>query len=197
MSCLPASLVRYQFAYRRNRSTEDAVAIGLHTALLHLEQPGTYVRLLFVQFSSTLNTILPHKLTGLGLSDPICCWILDFLSDRPQRVRIGTYTSTTLSLSTGSPQGCVLSPLLFTLYTHDCSPTFNSNTFIKFADDTTTVGLISGGDESAYRDEVERLLRWYGDNNLVLNTMKTKEIVVGYRRNRTDIQPLFIGGVCV
>uniref|UniRef100_A0A8C1UAT8 Reverse transcriptase domain-containing protein n=1 Tax=Cyprinus carpio TaxID=7962 RepID=A0A8C1UAT8_CYPCA len=51
----------------------------------------------------------------------------------------------------GKPQGCVLSPLLFTLLTHDCTPSHNSILFIKFADDTTVVGLISNRDETNYR----------------------------------------------
>ncbi|KAJ8369754.1 hypothetical protein SKAU_G00097820 [Synaphobranchus kaupii] len=122
---------------------------------------GGYARLLFVDFSSAFNTILPDrlvpKLLDLGLSHSTCLWIKDFLSDRPQKVRIGPHTSTTLSLSTGSPQGCVLSPLLYSLYTHHFSAAHPSNSIIKFADDTTVVGCISRGDETAYRDEVEQL----------------------------------------
>ena len=79
----------------------------------------------------------------------------------------------------------MLSPLLYSLYTHDCTP------------DTTVVGLISRGDESAYRDEVERLVGWCSANNLLLNATKTKELVVDYRRKKTVIQPLMIGRVCV
>ena len=52
---------------------------------------------------------------------------------------------------------CVPSPLLLTLLTHDCTPTHSSNLFIKFADDTTAVGLISNGDETIYRSEVTGL----------------------------------------
>lgn len=56
-----------------------------------------------------------------------------------QKVRVVPNTSTALSLSTGSPQSCVLSPLLFTLYSHNCDTTHSSNTIIKIADDTTIV----------------------------------------------------------
>ncbi|KAK3507142.1 hypothetical protein QTP70_008626 [Hemibagrus guttatus] len=147
---LPASFGSHQFAYRGNRSTEDAVAIALHAALSHLEKQGSYVRMLFVDYSSAFNTILPHILVGkledLGLPQSTCMWINSFLSNCSQRVRVGRHTST--ALSTGSPQGCVLSPLLSTLYTHDCTPTHHSNTIVKFADNTTVVGLIAGGDES-------------------------------------------------
>ncbi|KAI5086525.1 gastrula zinc finger protein XlCGF28.1-like [Silurus meridionalis] len=80
-------------------------------------------------------------------------WILDFLTERPKSVRIGNSISSTTTLSTGGPQGCVLSPLLFTLLTHDCVAMHSSNHIIKFAEDTTVVGLISKNDESAYREE--------------------------------------------
>ncbi len=120
------------------------------------------------------------------------------LSDRrPQAVRVGSNTSSTITLNTGAPQGCVLSPLLFTLLTHDCTPSHNSNRFIKFADDTTVVGLISNRDETKYRREVSRLAGWCSDNNLSLNVEKTKEIVVDFRRVHSLHAPLTINGATV
>ena len=201
ISYLPPRFDPHQFAYRANRSTEDAIATALHSALSHLEQQGGYARLLFVDFSSAFNTILPNrlviKLSELGIPHSICSWIKDFLTDRSQRVRVGPHISSALSLNTGAPQGCVLSPLLYTLYTHDCAPAHSSNSIVKFADDTTVIGLISGGDESAYRDEVEQLALWCSENNLVLNTAKTKEMIIDYRKKKTVMQPLSINGVCV
>jgi len=61
-----------------------------------------------------------------------------------------------LTRNTGSPQCCILSPLLYSLCTHDCVARFSSNT-VKFADDTVVVGLISGNDEKAYLGEVANL----------------------------------------
>ncbi len=193
-SVLPPSLDPFQFAYRSNRSTDDATA--LHPALTHLDKKDSYVRMLFIDFSSAFNTIIPqqltHKLVQLGLNTSLCNWLLDFLTGRPQAVRVGTIT-----LNTGAPQGCVLSPLLFTLLTHDCTPSHNSNLFIKFADDTTVVGLISNRDETNYRSEVSRLAGWCRDNNLSLNVEKTKEIVVDFRRVHTQHAPLTINGATV
>ncbi len=75
-------------------------------------QTGTYVRILFVDFSSDFNTIIPdtlqNKLTQLSVPTSICQWINSFLTDRH-------------TISTAAPQGCVLSPLLFSLYTNDCT----------------------------------------------------------------------------
>ena len=80
----------------------------------------------------------------------LCNWLLDFLTGRPQAVRVGSSTSSTITLNTGAPQGCVLSTLLFTLLTQDCTPLHNSNLLIEFADDTTVVGLIRNNDETDY-----------------------------------------------
>ncbi len=106
-SVLPASLDPLQFAYRSNRSTDDAIAFTLHTALSHLENKNTYVRMLFVDYSSAFNTIVPAtlvaKLQTLGLNRSLCSWILDFLTGRSQVVRMGNNTSSPLTLNTGAP----------------------------------------------------------------------------------------------
>ncbi|KAK3565425.1 hypothetical protein QTP86_008245 [Hemibagrus guttatus] len=195
---LPPSLDPMQFAYRPNRSTDDAITTTLHLSLTNLDNKDSYVRMLFIDFSSAFNTTIPQhlieKLSLLGLNTSLCNWILDFLTGRPQSVRIGNSTSSTTTLSTGAPQGCVLSPLLFTLLTHDCAAMYSSNHILKFTDDTAVVGLISKNHESAYREEVQRLKAWCKDNNLSLNIDKTKEMVVDFRRAQSDHSPLNIHG---
>ncbi len=129
------------------------IPIGrLHCILQHLDKPGNYARILFVDFSSAFNTIMPDllsdKLTQLSVPTSICQWITSFLTDRQQLVRLGKLTSRTLTISTGAPQGCVLSPLLFSLYTNDCTSKDPSVKLLKFAEDTTVIGLIKDGDES-------------------------------------------------
>ena len=64
----------------------------------------------------------------------------------------------------------------------------DSNNIIKFADDTTVVGLILDNEETAYR-EVRDLAVWYQDYNLSLNVIKTKEMIVDYRKRRTEHAP--------
>ncbi len=99
----------------------------LHPAYCSLP-PGKQERLCenaVWDYSSAFNTIVPAtliaKLQTLGLNRSLCSWILDFLTGRSQVVRMGNYTSSPLTLNTGAPQGCVLSPLLYSLYTHDCA----------------------------------------------------------------------------
>jgi hypothetical protein len=146
ITIIPETLDPLQFAYHTNRSTDDAISIALQTSLSHLDKRNTFVRMLFIDYSSVFNTIVPSKLINklrtLELNTSPCNWILDFLMGRPQVVRVGNNIRHADSQH-GAPQGCVLSPLLYSLFTHDCTARHDSNTIIRFADDTTVVGLIT------------------------------------------------------
>ncbi len=104
------------FAYRANRSVDDTVNMGLHFILQHLNKTGNCGRILFVGFSSTFNTIMPDllsdKLTQLSVPTSICQWIISFLTDRQQLVRLAKHISRTITISTGTPQGCAVAVLL-------------------------------------------------------------------------------------
>jgi hypothetical protein len=102
---IPETLDPLQCAYRPNRSTYDAISIALHTALSHLDKRNAYVRMLFIDYSSAFNTIVPSKLINklrtLGLNTSLCNWILG----HPQMVRVVNNTSATLILNTGALRG--------------------------------------------------------------------------------------------
>ena len=128
----------------------------------------------FVITNSDLCVVCSHDLVNRGNFHDrtyLCNWILDFLMGRPQVVRVGNNTSATLILNTGAPQECVLTPLLYSLFNHNCTASHDSNTIITFADDTTVVGLITENDETAYREEGRDLTRWCQDKNLSLNVI--------------------------
>ena len=85
-----------------------------------------------------------------------------------------------------------LVPSCTPLFTHDCVAKHDSNTIIKFADDTIVVGLITDNDETANREEVRDLAVWCQDNNLSLNVSKTNELIVDYRKRRAEHTPIHI-----
>uniref|UniRef100_A0AAV2LES7 Alkylated DNA repair protein AlkB homologue 8 N-terminal domain-containing protein n=1 Tax=Knipowitschia caucasica TaxID=637954 RepID=A0AAV2LES7_KNICA len=74
-------------------------------------------------------------------------------------------------------------------YTNHCTSSHDSVKLIKFADDTTLIGLISNNDESAYRREVDRLVSWCSGNNLELNAQKTVEMIVDFRKSTVPPPP--------
>ena len=80
----------YHFAYKQSRSTDDATLTLLSNAYTHLEKPGSFTLILFVDFSSAFNTIQPHlmalKLLKLSVHPKLILWIVDFLTNRSQTV---------------------------------------------------------------------------------------------------------------
>ncbi len=156
--------------------------MGLNFILQHLNRPGK------TAFNTNIPDTLQNKLTQLSAPTSVCQWITGFLTDRQQVVRLGKFSSSTHTISTGAPQGCVLSPLLFSLYTNDCTSKDPSVELLKFADDTTLIGLIQDGDESAHKQEVKELAVWCSLNNLELITLKTG--IVDFRKNPPAFLPL-------
>ena len=132
------------------------------------------------------------------MNKTVIAWILDFLTARPQYVKLdsgnGEIKSKTLMCSTGAPQGAVLSPFLFTIYTNSCKLSNKKDLhLIKFADDTSLQGMIHE-DESSYRDAVIEFTSWCRDNFLILNVKKTKELIIDFRKNSAPKTQLQIEG---
>ncbi|XDV45658.1 hypothetical protein PO909_013718 [Leuciscus waleckii] len=195
-SVLPPSLDPLQFAYRNNRSTDDAIASTIYTALSHLEKRNTYVRMLFVNYSSAFNTIVPSmldvKLRALGLNSLLCSWILDFLSNRRQVVRMGSNIPSSLTLNYGVPQGSVLGPLLFSIYMMPLGNIIRKHgiSFHCYADDTQ-IYISSRPDENAKFSELTECVKdikdWMMRNFLLLNPDKTEVIPIGSKNRPQNL----------
>ena len=103
--------------------------------------------------------------------------------------------SSTRSINTGTPQGTVISPFIFTLYTNDCTSKNDKQKIIKFSDDTAVVDLTES--HQCFVDSVKEFSDWCEQNFLELNVGKTKEMVVDFKTNRTDVGELQINGQAV
>lgn len=92
-SCLSRGFDPHQFAYQANKSMEDAVATSLHFALSRLVPQESSASLLFVDQLGTLPSRLANKLLGVGDLNLICLWILDCLTNRSRKVKVGPHLS--------------------------------------------------------------------------------------------------------
>lgn len=90
-----------------------------------------------------IDTLL-DRLFMMNVNGGLIHWIRCFLTDRPQRVLMNGVLSEELVLNTGAPQGCVLSPLLFSIYTNAMTVDTNNVKLLKYADDMALVGLLIG-----------------------------------------------------
>ena len=113
---IPETLDPLQFAYRPDRSTDEAISISLHTALSHLDKRKTYVRLLFIDYHSAFNTNSALNAKDLGMKYLPLQLDHGLPDGLPPGGKGGNNTSATPILNTDDPQGCMLSPLLHSLF---------------------------------------------------------------------------------
>ena len=187
-------LDRHQFAYRSRRSTQDAVLCLTTTITSFIDKsPSNYARCLFLDFSSAFNTINVEYLIPLlnHLDSNVTAWIASFLSNRTQRTIVQDKLSNTIVTNTGTPQGSVLSPLLFSIYTDRIRSGMSNVTILKYADDTCLIGCIANPlDLSNYFYEINRVANQCADLDLLLNASKTKEMIFSTQRKKPDSPPL-------
>jgi hypothetical protein len=107
----------------------------------------------------------------------------------------GNNTSITLILNTVVPQECVLSPLLYSLFTHDCGHArLQLNHQVCRLHNSS---LITNNDKTAYREEVRALSEWCQGNNLSLNINKMKALIMDFRKQQREHAPIHIDGTSV
>ncbi|XP_055493496.1 uncharacterized protein LOC129698391 isoform X1 [Leucoraja erinacea] len=149
---------------------------------------------MFFDFSSAFNTIQPlilnDKLKKMGVDSTFISWIYDYLTGRPQFVKLGDSVSGTVVCNDGAPQGTVLAPFLFTLYTTDFNYKSDTCHVQKYSDDTAIMVCVRNGQEEEYRN----FCAWSEENCLILNTTKTKEMVVNFGRSKLPLQPVNAAG---
>ena len=189
--CVQDSFNPFQFAYRAGRGVEDATITLVHHVTSHLDQAGTSARILFMDMSAAFNTIQHHilleKLLDLQVNPFIILWIREFLRNRTQRVCLRlkhlstpNILSDSIIVNSGTPQGCILSSLLFSLYINDIQVHDAFLLLIKYADDLALIGRLK--DEyslGCYLNQIEVLTNKLKDRFLEPNVNKTKELLLG------------------
>ena len=173
----------------------------LHSIYEHLDQPhrDKYARALFIDFSSAFNTVVPtflnDALCRLDVPLQLRLWLQSFLVNRTQIVKLGTCFSNVVYTKIGAPQGCVLSALLFSIYTDTIRSTFKNVKIIKYADDIVIIGLILNCVELSYLSTIASVTNLCSQLNLQLNANKTKELIFDFRKpNRTNLVKLLFNG---
>ena len=125
-------------------------------------------------------TLAQKLIWNFSLQHDLVLWIVDFLTNKCQQVFVNMSSARAVTY-TGSPQGCVLSPLLYILYTDDCHSNRENSYLIKFADDSALLSLLLGT-RDGHHVALDDFTEWCDEPYLDLNVNKTKEVIVDFRR---------------
>ena len=188
----------FQSAYRKCHSTETAL-LRVVNDLLQASDSGCVSILSLLDLSAAFDTI-DHNILITRLCSTFSCsgmvldWFISYLSCRTQSVFVG-HESTPSVMKCGVPQGSVLGPLLFTLYTHPLSAVICQSdlSYNFFADDSQLhkSSVPSGFPVLAccLKDCIEVVAEWMGDSKLKMNDDKTELMAIGTRSKLRQVIP--------
>lgn len=196
-------LFKSQYGFREKRSTTQAVLEFITDTVESLENNcstlGVFLDL-SKAFDTINHTILLDKLYFYGIRGVVHEWIKSYLSNRSQYVSYGGQKSATKPTMCGVPQGSILGPLLFIIYTNDLPNCLNSAKSVIFADDTT-VYQSSKDIKELYINmnrELDSLSDWFRANKLSLNVSKSNFMLFTNKKNSTGNNNLIkIGGITI
>ena len=180
-----------QFGFRKGLGTCDALLTITHTVQKALDSCSE-VRMVGLDFSAAFDRVnheaLIFKLKQFGVGGSFLSILTEFSMNRTQRVVVDGQCSEWRNVVSGVPQGSVLGPLLFILYTHDMWFGLE-NKLVAYADDATLLAVVPSPDmrpsvsESLNRDlaKINEWCKWWG---MKMNPRKTQSMIVS--RSRTN-----------
>ena len=174
----------YQSAYRRGHSTE--------TVLLSIKNQ------IHLSLARGHDKLLDCLRKWFGVGSRCLDWFKSYLSDRTQCIKIGSVLSEARKLKFGVPQGSVLGPILFSLYTTPLSKVISKHPDVKFhfyADDTQLFIHLKHKNAKIAFDQLGKCLEdvrlWLCANKLKLNADKTDFILFGAKSQQEKFNPFF------
>ena len=195
-----------QSAYRAGHSTETALVKIVNDLLLALDQ-GKISLLTLLDLSAAFDTIdhgilLDRLQSVFGVRGSALNWFTSYLSRRTQTVSINSASSDPALVHFGVPQGSVLGPVLFVLYTSPLSDIIDSHSVLhhSFADDTQLQKSSTPQNFDSLlmsvQDCIHDIKSWMSFNKLKLNDDKTEIMIVSSPRMSTSVpvpDSVFVG----
>ena len=192
-----SSIPKFQSGFRKSHSTETAL-LRIHNDLLLAMENKRVSALILLDLSAAFDTVdhdilLSRLSLNFGVTSSALSLLSSYLTDRTQSVHVGSNSSPVSHLLTGVPQGSVLGPLLFSLYTTPLSYLLNKSgiSYHMYADDTQLYCSFSACDSLSTLSRISNVLdsvhNWLASNYLSLNPSKSEFLVIGTDQQRSRL----------
>ena len=188
-----------QWAYRRGFSTE-LLLVHLTEIWRMAVDLDNVVAVAFVDFKKAFDSvsheILLRKLEiNFGITGGLLEWIKSYLSERMQFTVLNGVASDLLPVTAGIPQGSVLVPTLFTLFTNDLPSAVRSGSLFMYADDTSIFCVGQSADLAIdlLNKALQEVYRWCLVNRLTPHPGKSEAMIISKKTIMGPLLPLFLG----
>ena len=184
-------LHKYQSGFRSGHSTETALILmteGWSKAI----NEGKFVGTIMIDFRKAFDLVdhdlLLKKLSYYKCGSNFINLMKSYLKNRTQVVSVNGTKSNTAEISSGVPQGSILGPLLFLIFINDLPLVLSGkvSSTDMYADDTTIYDIQAdmGTLRSNLQESLTILQKWCKQNGMLLNTEKTKVMLISTRQKR-------------
>ena len=184
-----------QSGFREGHSTESALILMIDSWLKAIND-GKFVGCLMVDFRKAFDlvnhSLLLQKLKLYKCDENSLSWFNSYLSNRTQRVSMNIKFSASEPIRYGVPQGSILGPLMFLIFINDLPLVLKTavTSMDLYADDTTAYDIQSNMQtlQQNLQNALLLLNKWCRENGMVINTEKTKEMLITSRQKRSNLQ---------
>lgn len=191
----------YQSAYRPHHSTETALLRVQNDILTSIDNKEVTLLVLLdlsAAFDTVDHTILLNRLKNIGITELVYDWFSSYLTGRTQAVFLDGVSSDSVNLTCGVPQGSVLGPILFNIYTQPLGEIARKHglNYHFYADDTQLYTSFSIKDSNtsvlSVSECIADIKTWMKSNLLMLNDSKTEVILLGTKQQLSKFSNLEI-----
>ena len=137
-------------------------------------------------FDSINHNILQQKLIEIGIGPNVIKWMKSYLTNRQQHVKFKNIESDKEMVTSGVPQGSILGPVLFIIFTNNLTEYLHNYQISSYADDTQI--LISASSPKEMKQKIEEVMniaqKWYTKHSLLNNLSKTEIMIVTSKKNQ-------------
>lgn len=192
-----------QYGFRKDRSIELQMLDALEYWTKETST-GRPVDIVYFDYAKAFDRVshakLVHKLESIGIPRPCLLWITEYLRNRTFQVRVKDSLSSSFPVTSGVPQGSVLGPLLFLLYTAELPSMVQKNGIIckMFADDLKIYrGFKNDVSRTIMQDAIDAVSLWSNEWQLPIATQKCAVLHLGKNNNKDNSIIYSLNGIAI